>query len=291
MKRILVIGATGNVGREVVAQLLAQGRAVRALARDPKSAKLPVKVEVLQGDLTLPETVEASLEDVDAIFLVWVAGPATIDSMLRKMFNCSRRIVFLSSPHKTPHPLFQQPNPLRGMHAKIEESIEKSGVEWTFLRPGMFAANARSWWAPQVRRGGLVRWPYLDVPTAPIHERDIAAVAVRALTEEGHNRAEYVMTGPESLSQREQIAAIGQGIGRALRIEEMSPEEARRELLAYMPGVAIPMLTDAWAAAAGHPAWVTSTVEEVTGTPARSLREWVRDHVAEFQSQPSIAEK
>ena len=157
------------------------------------------------------------------------------------------------------------------MHAKIEEAIEKSGLGWTFLRPGMFAANARSWWAPQIRGGDLVRWPYLDVPTAPIHERDIAAVAVRALTEEGHNRAEYVMTGPESLTQREQVEMIEQGIGRALRIEEMSPEEARQELLAYLPAAAIPMLTDAWAAAAGRPAWVRSTVADVTGTPA--LRE------------------
>ena len=284
MNRFLVIGATGNVGRGVVAQLIAKGKTVRALARDPGSAKLPVEVEVVRGDLTAPETLEASLEHVEAIFLVWVATPTAIDSALKKMFKCARRIVFLSSPLKTPHPLFQQPNPLRGMHARIEEAIEKSGLEWTFLRPGMFASNARSWWAPQIRVGNRVRWPYLDVPTAPIHQRDIAAVGVRALTEEGHNRREYAMTGPESLTQREQIAAIGQGIGRALRIEEMTPKEARRELLAYMPAVAIPMLTDAWAAAAGHPAWVTSTVQEVTGTPALSFREWVKDHAAEFQS-------
>lgn len=290
MKRILVTGATGNVGREVVAQLLGRGRTVRALTRDPGTAKLPVEVEVMRGDLMAPETVEASLEGVTVVFLVWTAPPATIDSALKKMFKKVRRIVFLSSPHKTPHPLFQQPNPLRGMHAKIEETIEKSGLEWTFLRPGMFAANARAWWTPQIRRGDTVRWPYLDVPTAPIHERDVAAVGVQALTEEGHNRAEYVLTGPESLTQREQIAAIGRGIGRSLRIEEMSPEEARRELKEYMPAVAIQMLTDAWAAAAGHPAWVTSTVADVTGTPARSLREWVSDHAPEFQSESSIVE-
>jgi uncharacterized protein YbjT (DUF2867 family) len=290
MKRILVIGATGNVGREVVAQLCAKGRAVRAVTRDPEHAKLPVAVEVVRADLSIPETLEKPLEDVDVVFLVWIAPPATIDAVLKKIFNNARRVVFLSSPHKTPHPLFQQPNPLRGMHAKIEDTIEKSGVEWTFLRPGMFAANARAWWAPQIRRGETVRWPYLGVPTAPIHERDIAAVGVRALVEDGHNGAEYILTGPESLTQHEQIAAIGRGIGRSLRIEEMSPEEALRELLAYMPGVAIPMLTHAWAAAAGHPAWMTSTVAEVTGAPARSLHEWVRDHAAEFQSESSIVE-
>jgi len=164
------------------------------------------------------------------------------------------------------------------MYGKIEDAIERSGLEWTFLRPGMFAANARSWWAPQIRTGDTVRWPHLSVPTAPIHERDIAAAGVRALTEEGHNCAAYVLTGPESLSQREQIEMIGQGIGRSLRIEEMTGQEARQELFAYMPAVGIPMLMDAWAAAAGQPALVTSAVKQVTGTAPRSFREWVRDH-------------
>ena len=96
----------------------------------------------------------------------------------------------------------------------------------------MFAANALCWWAPQIRAGGdVVRWPHLAAPTAPIDERDIAAVAVRALCEDGHAGAEYVLTGPQSLSQFEQISTIGGVIGRSLRIEEMSPDEARRELL------------------------------------------------------------
>ena len=285
MGRILVIGATGNVGREVVGQLVAQGRAVRALTRDPGAAKLPVEVEVMRGDLTAPETLEASLKDIESVFLVWIARPATIDVVLKKMFSKVRRVVLLSAPHKTPHPLFQQPNALRGMYARIEDAIERSGLEWTFLRPGMFAANARSWWGPQIRTGDRVRWPHLSVPTAPIHERDIAAAGVRALTEDGHNRAEYVLTGPESLSQGEQIEIVGQGIGRSLRIEEMSPEEAQKELLAYMPRPAIPMLMDAWAAAAGQPALVTSTVRQVSGAAPRSFREWVSDHRAEFQSE------
>src|SRR5947208_3626986 len=81
----------------------------------------------------------------------------------------------------------------------------------------------------------VVRWPYLAVPTAPIDERDIAAVAVRALCEDGHAGAEYVLTGPESLSQGEQIVTIGEAIGRTLRVEELSPEEARSELAAIFP--------------------------------------------------------
>ena len=125
----------------------------------------------------------------------------------------------------------------------------------------------------------------LAAPTAPIDERDIAAVAVRALCEDGHAGAEYVLTGPQSLSQFEQISTIGDVIGRSLRMEEISPEEARRELLALMPAFVVNMLLDAWAAAIGQPALVTSTVAEITGAPARTFRDWATDHAEAFQSQ------
>jgi uncharacterized protein YbjT (DUF2867 family) len=170
------------------------------------------------------------------------------------------------------------------MTVQIERLIESSGREWTFLRPGMFAINALRWWMPQIRAGDVVRWPYVSVPTAPIHERDIAAVAVRALCENGHAGAEYVLTGPQSLTQSEQVSTIGQVIGRSLRIEEISPDEARRELLALMPAAAINMLLDAWAAAAGQPAFVTSIAAEITGVPARTFLHWAEDHAAEFRT-------
>src|SRR5205814_6757374 len=136
------------------------------------------------------------------------------------------------------------PNRARVLSEEIERQIESSGLQWTFLRPGMFAANALSWWAPQIRSGDVVRWPHLAVPTAPIDERDIARVAVRALCEDGHAGAEYVLTGPQSLSQFEQVRTIGRVIGRPLRIEEMSPDEARREWLPIMPAFAVNMLLD-----------------------------------------------
>jgi uncharacterized protein YbjT (DUF2867 family) len=283
MKRILVIGATGNVGRQVASQLLATNVGVRALTRNPDTADLPSEVEVVRGDLAIPETLYECLEDVDAIFLVWTAPAATAPVVINRLARHVPRIVFLSAPHQTPHPLFQQPNPLAAMHAGIEETIKDTGVSWTFLRPGMFSANALSWWAPQIRAGAVVRWPYADVPTAPIHERDIAAVAVRALLERGHDRGDYVLTGPAALNHREQIATIGEVIGKPLRLEEISPEEARRELLTIMPAPAIEMLLKAWAAALGHPALVTSTVSDITGTPARTYRDWVTDHLAEFR--------
>jgi len=284
MNTVLVIGATGNVGGQVVAQLKDAGAQVRALARNPDDAGLPPQIEVVGGDLARPETLDRALDGIDTVFLVWVAPADTVEPALERIAKHARRIVFLSAPLKTPHPFFQQPNPARTLAEKLERVIEASGLGWTFLRPGMLAANSRLWWASQIRAGDVVRWPYLSVPTSPIDERDIAAVAVRALCDEGHVGAEYVLTGPESLSQLEQIDIIGRVLGRVLRIEEMSPDEARCELLPIMDLRVVNMLLDAWAAGAGLPALVTSTVGDLTERPARTFREWANDHASEFRS-------
>ena len=282
MNPILVIGGTGTVGRQVLSRLVATGAQVRALARNPGAAHLPPQVELVRGDLTLPETLDGCLDGIDVVFLVWTAPAAAVAPALERIAKHARRVVLLSAPIKTAHPLFQQPNPIRALFEQIERLIETSGLQWTFLRPGMFAANALSWWAPQIRAGDFVRWPYLDAPTAPIDERDIAAVAVRALCEEGHAGAEYVLTGPQSLTQFEQASTIGRVIGRSLRIEEITPDEARRELLRIGPLVAVNMLLQAWAAAIGQPAHVTSTVAEVTGAPPHTFLDWATDNAAEF---------
>ena len=286
MNRILVIGATGNVGRQVVSQLAARRVRVRALVRNPQTAGLPPHAEIVRGDLTRPESLDACLDGVDAVFLVWFAPPAAAAPALERILKHTQRVVFLSSPHKIAHPFFQggQPNPVAALHTKIERLIKASGRQFTFLRPGMFAANALHWWAPQIRAGDLVRWPYLAAPTAPIHERDIAAVAVRALCDDGHHAAEYVLTGPQSLTQSEQISTIGDVIGRSLRIEEISPEDARQEFLTLMPPPAVNMLLGAWSAAIGQPAYVTSTVAEITGAPARTFHDWGADHAAAFRA-------
>src|SRR5579862_6819404 len=195
MNRILIVGGSGNIGRQVLSQLTATGVQVRALARNPESIDWPPRVEVVRGDLTFPETLDCALDGVDTVFLVWVAPPATVAPALERIAKHARRIVFLSAPLKTAHPFFQQPNLLRTMFEQIERLIQASGLQWTFLRSGIFAANALRWWAPQIRAGHQVRWPYLSAPTAPIDERDIAAVAVRALCDDGHAGAEYVLTG------------------------------------------------------------------------------------------------
>src|SRR3954463_3401146 len=165
MNRILVIGGTGNVGRHVVSQLTATGARFRAMIRNPDSPRLPREVDVVRGDLTVPETLDRCLQNIDTVFLVWVAPPAAAADALERIAKHARRIVFLTAPLKTRHPFFQQPNPSRDAAERIERLIETSGLEWTFLRAGIFAGNARHFWGRRIRAGDVVRWPYLDAPT------------------------------------------------------------------------------------------------------------------------------
>src|SRR5262249_12204938 len=230
--RILVTGATGNIGREGIAQLRAAARPVPAMSRQPQAGNLWDDVDVVRGDLAAPDTLDRALDDVAAVFLIWVAPLAAAAEAIARIASRAGRIVFLSAPIRTAHPFFQQPNALRTVHAGVEELIEKSGARWTVLRPAPFALNCRTWWAPQIRTGATVRWFRASASTAPVHERDIAAFAVRALCDEAHDAMDYVLTGPQSLTQREQLAIIGDSIGRTLVFDEVSPDIARRELLA-----------------------------------------------------------
>jgi len=281
MDPILVIGATGNVGRQVVAELTDAGAGVRALARTP--APLPNGVEVTRGDLTDPASLEAAVAGVETVFLVWPlltaeAAPAA----LAAIGGHARRIVYLSSM-SVRDDLAEQAETISGFHARLERLIEGSGLEWTFLRAGGFAANTLAW-APGIRAEGIVRWPYGAAARSLIHERDIAAVAARALTGDGHGGARYTLTGPQAITQVEQVRLIGEAIGRPLRFEELPPPEARRTLLDQgWPAAVADGALAAWAAMAHEPEPVTSTVEELTGTPARTFRQWALDHADDFR--------
>ena len=282
MQRILVTGATGNVGGQVVSQLLTMGVNIRAMVRHPGSAHLPRQVEVMRGDLMSPESLAGCLEGVDAVFLVWAAPATGVVPALERITKTVPRVVFLSNL-TVRDDVEEQNYAVSDLHIGIERSIAASGVRWTFLRPGAFATNARIWWARQIRGANVVRWPYADAATSPIHEGDIAAVAVRALCQDGHAGARYLLTGPASLTHREQIRILGDAIGRPLHYEEIAPEVARREMTAIMPPAIADMLLGAWSNAAGRPAPVTATVAEITGRPARSFHEWAMDHTREFQ--------
>ncbi len=284
--KVLVTGATGNVGREVVSRLLAAGVAVRALVRNLDSVDLPEGVEVVGGDLSKPETLGTGLDEVGAVFLVWPfltaeGAPAVVEAIAWH----ARRVVYLSS-EDVRDGLERQPDPINQLHADIERLIEDSGLEWTFLRSGGLATNALAW-AEQIRSGNVVREPFGSAARSPIHERDIAAVAVRALTEDGHIGARYVLTGPQVLTQAEQVRTNGEAINRPLRHKEIPPETARAEWIAEgWPASVVDGILDAHARMVARPERVTSTVEEITGSPARTFREWATDHAGDFRGVP-----
>jgi uncharacterized protein YbjT (DUF2867 family) len=284
---VLVTGATGRIGRAVVGLLIDAGVPVRALTRRPGAAALPADVEVVTGDLTVPESLDAGLRGAGAVFLVWAAPPATAPAVVERLAAHARRVVFLSSPHQTPHPFFQQPNPMAVLHADIERLIAAAGLESVIIRPGMFASNALFWWAPAIRAGGAVRWPYGAAETAPVDDRDVAAVAARALQEDGHAGGDYLLTGPESLSQAEQVSIIGDVLGRRIKFEELSPDEFRTETEGSWPRPAVDMLLAAWGATLGRPALVTSAVSGILGSAPRSFRQWATDHATAFMEGPA----
>ncbi|GFE16256.1 nucleotide-diphosphate-sugar epimerase [Streptomyces glebosus] len=286
--RILVTGATGTVGRQVVSQLLAAGAGdVRALTRTPEAARLPHGVEVRQGALDSPDALAAALHDVTSVFLMWPFHSAEpVASIVSAIARQARRVVFLSSgavrDGVAPE---QQPHPVGRSHATVERLIERSGLRWTHLRPSTFAANTL-WWAGQLRTGDVVRGAYGAVSMTPVHEADLAAVAVRALTEDGHDGAVYALTGPEVLTQAEQVHTIGEVLGRPTRWQELPRDAARRQLLAddSFPHTFVETLLDGHAAmlAAPRPT-ATTMIEKITGTRARTYRDWVTDHAADFR--------
>ena len=151
---VLVTGATGRVGRVVIDQLLDAGVPVRALThRSEAAGTLPAKVEVFTGDLTVPESLDPALNGAGAVFLVWTAPSPTTAAVVERLAAHVRRVVFLSSPHRTPHPFFRQPNPMAALHAGIEQLIAATGLESAIIRPGMLASNSLAWWAPAIRAG------------------------------------------------------------------------------------------------------------------------------------------
>ena len=287
---ILVTGATGRIGRMVVDELVRAGARVRALTRKPALASLPASVEITAGDFTAPASLDAALEGAGAVFLLWTAPLATAESVIARIAshrsNERRRVVYLSAPFRTAHPFFQQPNPMRDAHAEIERLLAATGLDVAILRPGMFASNVLHWWAPQIRTGDVVRWPYASAETAPIDEVDLAAVAARVLLDARHARADVVLTGPASLSHVAQLETIGDVLGRPLRFEELSPDEFRRATASTWPSGVADMLLAAWQASVGRPAFVTSAVHEILGAPARTFREWAAAHAATFAKSP-----
>jgi uncharacterized protein YbjT (DUF2867 family) len=279
-RTILVTGASGQVGRSVVDQLSAAGVPFRVSGRDPDRLRLPDGVEALHADLARPETLPAALDGIRKVFLYTI--PAGIAGFVDAARAAGvEHIVLLGS--QTAVEAIPERKPIAEMHQVVEQTIVESGIPYTFLRPENFATNILMWgWPEMIRADGVVRFPYPDSHSDAIHEADIAAVAVRALTEPGHEGRSYFLTGPQSVTQREQVEIIGEAIGRPLKFEELTPEQARAAFRDLIPEWVADAVFGYWAASDGVPSPLTDEVERITGAPARSFARWAADHAADF---------
>ncbi|GAA1944192.1 NAD(P)H-binding protein [Streptomyces durmitorensis] len=278
---IVATGATGNVGRALVTQLAAAQTPVRALTRDPRRAQLPPGAEVARFDPAAEPAALAPLFDgASALFLHMAAVGEHADAVLKAAREGGvEHVVMLSSGIIEDGA--DETHPIYVAHADLEERVRRGGFDWTFLRPNAFATNSLQW-ADQIRAGDTVRGPFAGALTAPIHEADIAAVAARALLDDGHRGAVHRLTGPTAVSTEEQIHAIGQALGRDVRFVEVPPEEVTEEMFPHVPAGMLPAILGSFAEAVGVAPEITTTVESVTGAPARTFTDWARDHKADF---------
>jgi uncharacterized protein YbjT (DUF2867 family) len=276
----LISGATGSIGRQIVNQLVANGADVHALSRKPEQAKLPAGVKLFQGDLTTGALQTEAFADVKRAFLFPAEGD--IRPFLRQAKAAGvEHIVALSSLAVAA----EYPRDLNSAsyihHLAVEQAVKESGLAYTFLRPGSFANNLR-FWSHAIKTMRMVFGPYPQSAQVLIHEADVAAVAVAALTQPGHRGATYALTGPECLTQLEQLKTIEDAIGQELTYQVITPEQYQESVSAYMPADIIKMLLQYWCETVDQPEVVRPTVEQITGRPAYSLARWAKEHVSDF---------
>ena len=278
---ILITGANGVVGRHVLELLLQDGTAVAAVTRGPDSAPLPDGVEVVSGDLFRPQWLEPALKGVEALQISPRAtGPGLGELLTLAVEQGVQRVVLLSAT-TVEHPAGEAR--FAAQFARAEDLVRRSGMKWTVLRLADFAANALAW-APQIKAGDVVRGAYGCAATSPIHEADIAAVAVQALRDGAHAESVHTLTGPQSLDQYEKVRLLGAAIGRTLTFQELPPDQVRQGMLAQgLPEEVPARLLGSLADYSERPGPTTSTVEDLLGRPASTFADWARDNASAFR--------
>jgi uncharacterized protein YbjT (DUF2867 family) len=274
---ILVAGATGNVGAELVRVLVATGEPVRALSRRPDSAAMPTGVSAVGGDLNDPDTLADALSGVRGIFVL--SGYRDMPGLLRRAREAGvRQVVLLSGSSAGARDL---DNAISRYMVASEAAVREGGLRWTILRPVSFMSNTLQW-ADQLHSGDVVRAPFPQVRVAPIDPYDIAAVAGEALLSGDHDGRVYSLTGPESLRPADRLQVLGSVLGRELRFVGQTDAEARAEMSAAMPSQYVDAFFRFFADGMIDESTVLPTVAEVTGRPPHTFREWALAHAGAF---------
>jgi uncharacterized protein YbjT (DUF2867 family) len=271
---ILVTGATGNIGGEVVRALAGAGEEVRGLIRrDEDRSRLPAGVEGVVGDLNRPETLSSALAGVRGVHLL--SGYQDMPGLLAEIRRAGVEHVVLQSSSSVPGG--DMSNAVARYHILSEAAVRESGVAWTFLQPNSFMSNTFQW-LPQLQAGDVVRAAFPDVRVATIDPVDVAAVSAQALTSKGHEGRSYRLSGPESLLPGDRVAVLAEVLGRDLRFEGQSDAEARAEMSEAMPAEYVDAFFSFFVDGKLDESQVLPTVEEVTGRPPRSFEQWARTH-------------
>jgi uncharacterized protein YbjT (DUF2867 family) len=273
---ILVTGATGNVGNELVHALVARDQPVRAVARKLDRAAFPARVDVVEADLTAPDTIAAALAGIRRVFLL--GGFATTELLGHIRHAGVEHVVLLTSRCVVGG---NPDNAITRMWLDAETALQDSGVPWTILRPSGFHSNALRWLS-QLQEGDVVRAPWPDLAIASIDPADIAAVAAAALTEPGHEHTAPALSGPQPLTPGEQVATLACVLQRALRYEPLSDREARARMEADTPAPFIDAFFRFFTDGEFDDSPVVDTVHQITGRRPRTFEQWARDHADAF---------
>jgi len=277
----LITGATGNVGSEVVSQLLAKGQKVRVFTRDAaKVAHWGDQVEVALGDLTAPETFAKAVAGVDGVFIM--NGPLD-GGIFRQLIAAAKaqgnpRVVFLST-------LFAGiPDSAIGqLHKDKEDVIRASGLTGKFVRAGAFMTNSYQWLGT-IKAEAAVYNAMGAGKFAPVAAEDIAAVAVHALTTTAPSPEVFEVTGGELLTVAEQVAILAQARNNPIKSIDVPTESAVDGLIRIgtPPPVAAAVGKSFEAIRDGHMATIKDTVRQITGRQPRTFRSWAQEHAARF---------
>ncbi|WP_369141934.1 NAD(P)H-binding protein [Streptomyces sp. R44] len=281
---ILITGATGNIGHELVRELDGTGTEVRALIRDPaRAAALPARAKGVVGDLDEPATLAPAFAGVDKLFLLTpgIGTDHTAHAVAAAQAAGVSHIVHLSSAN-----VLGDPMPAMGRwHHEREEIVRACGIPTTVLRPGGFMTNALEW-APTIREEGYVLDPVGPGRYAPIDPVDIAAVAALVLTENGHQGEEYVLTGDEALTVTEQVQIIAAAAGRPIEVRAaLTPAQAVRSRFPRgVPRALADAITEGFALMrADTVGFRTDTVEKLLGRRPRTFAQWCARNAGAFR--------
>ena len=276
---ILVTGATGNAGGGVVQALVDAGAPVRGLLRhESQASKLPAGAEGAVGDLNRPETLAGPLQGVSAVFLL--SGYDDMPETLALMREAGvERVVLLSGSGAAGDDL---DNAVARYQILSQGFVRDSALPWTFLQPNSFMANTLQW-LPQLQGSDVVRAPFADVAVSVIDPYDIGAVAVQALRTAAHEGRTYRLSGPEALLPKQRLEILGRVLGRDLRFEAQSNEEARAEMLEAMPEPYVDAFFSFFVDGTVDETTVHPTVRKITGRDPHTFEHWAIAHADAFQ--------